>query len=102
MLKLRADNQNVPVIETVATTGAGVEQLVAAVEARGRQGDVERRSRRNRRIQRLVAQFAARRIRDSVLGLSSEQASEVFALAREGSISIEEAADRALKWLARA
>jgi LAO/AO transport system kinase len=99
MLKLRAGNQNVPVIETIATTGAGVEQLVAAVEAQGRQGGEEKRSRRIRRIRRLVAQFAARRVRDSVLELSSEQALEIFALAHEGSISIEEAADRALKWL---
>ena len=32
MLKLRAENRDVPVIETIATTGAGVEQLVDAVD----------------------------------------------------------------------
>lgn len=100
MLKLRADNQNVPVIETVATTGAGVEQLVAAVEAQGRRKGEDARSRRVRRIQRLVAQLAARRVRDSVLGLAGERASEIFASARDGRISIEEAADRVLKMLA--
>src|ERR1700677_2958345 len=96
MLKLRSSNQNVAVIETVATTGNGVESLVAAVEARGILTAEEKRARRSRRIQRLVAQLAGRRVRDRVLGLASAEASAIFTSALEARISIAEAADRVL------
>jgi LAO/AO transport system kinase len=99
MLKLRSSNQNVAVIETVATTGNGVESLVAAVEARGILTAEEKRARRSRRIQRLVAQLAGRRVRDRVLGLASAEASAIFTSALEARISIAEAADRVLEVL---
>lgn len=102
MLKLRADNRDVPVIETIATTGAGVEQLVDAVDLQRRRTDEEKRSRQFRRIRRLVAQAAARKVRESVLELSSEQAADVFMRTREGSVSVEEAADWALGCIAQA
>jgi LAO/AO transport system ATPase len=96
MLKLRADNQNVSVIETVATTGKGVEGLVEAVEAQVMWTAEERQARRGRRIQRLVAQLAGRRVRDYVMGLASAEASAIFVLALEGHIGIAEAAERVL------
>jgi LAO/AO transport system kinase len=97
MLKLRSDNQNVPVIETVATTGKGVESLVAAIDAQGIRTAEERRARRSRRIQRLIAQRAARRVRDSILGLANAEAAAIFAAAQDGRISIVEAAEQVLQ-----
>jgi LAO/AO transport system kinase len=96
MLKLRRDKQDVPVVETVATNGAGVADLAAAIEALGGKTASKKRASRTKRIQRLVAQLAGRRVRDRVLGLTSAQASAAFAAAGEGRISIAEAADQVL------
>jgi LAO/AO transport system kinase len=99
MLKLRANNQAIPVIETVATTGMGVDLLVEAIVARGAGTTEEKRGRRRRRIQRLVAQYAGRLVRDRVLALAGPDASAVFASAQEGRVSIAEAAAQILRGL---
>ena len=64
MLSLRADLRDVPVIETVATSGAGIEALAAAIDARANGTATQKRANRLRRIRRLIAQSAGRRIRD--------------------------------------
>ncbi len=101
MLKLRRDNQDVPVIETVATTGTGVAELAAAIEARAGKTAAEKRAGRAKRIQRLVAQLAGRRVRDGILRLTSAEAAEACACAQEGRFSIAEAADQVLRTVLR-
>ncbi|MGO9771254.1 MAG: methylmalonyl Co-A mutase-associated GTPase MeaB [Roseiarcus sp.] len=101
MLKLRRERQDVPVIETVATTGAGVAGLAAAVEARAGKTAQEKRTSRTKRVQRLVAQLAGRRVCDAVLALTSAEAAAAFASAREGRISVAEAADQVLRIVLR-
>jgi len=101
MLKLRRERQDVPVIETVATTGAGVAGLAAAVEARAGKTAQEKRASRTKRVQRLVAQLAGRRVCDAVLALTSAEAAAAIASAREGRISVAEAADQVLRIVLR-
>ena len=70
---LRADQRDVPVIETVATSGAGVEALAAAIDARANGTATQKRANRLRRIRRLIAQSAGRRIRDHILTLDAPE-----------------------------
>ena len=71
MLKLRADNRDVAVVETVATSGDGVAQLAAAIDARAARTPSQKRAIRLRRVRRLVAQSAGRQIRDRILRLTT-------------------------------
>ena len=99
MLVLRAERREIPVIETVATSGAGVDALSAAVAQRGALRDQKRAS-RLRRVRRLVAQSAGRRIRDRILALDTSQSDALLQDALEGHCGIAEAVDRFLRLLA--
>jgi LAO/AO transport system kinase len=100
MLSLRADSRDVPVIETVATSGAGIEALAAAIDARANGTATQKRANRLRRIRRLIAQSAGRRIRDHILTLDGPQSDALMIDALEGRCGIAEAVDRVLRMIA--
>jgi GTPase len=100
MLRLRSENRDVAVVETVATTSQGIDALAAAIDDRAAAAGSDRRARRLQRIRRLIAHVAGQRIRDRVLAMVDDEAHALFKLALEGRIGIGEAADRALDLLA--
>jgi LAO/AO transport system kinase len=97
MLRLRSDPGNVQVIETVATSGAGVAALAAAIEARSGRSVTEKQARRLRRVRRLIAQSAGRRIRDRILAIDAPQSDTLLQAALEGHCGIAEAAEQLLR-----
>ena len=99
MLKLRSENRDVAVVETVATTGHGIEALAAAIDDRAAAAGSEKRVKRLQRMRRLIAHIAGGRIRDRVLSMADDEALAIFKQALEGRIGIGEAADRALDLL---
>jgi LAO/AO transport system kinase len=99
MLALRTEQRDVPVIETVATSGVGVEALAAAVDARAGRSATQKRASRLRRIRRLIAQTAGRRIRDRILALDAPQSDALVQAVLEGRCGIADAADGFLRLL---
>jgi len=99
MLSLRAQQRDVPVIETVATSGVGIYALAAAIEARSNVSAAQKRANRLRRIRRLIAQSAARRIRDQILALDGPQSDALLFDALEGNCGIAEAVERMLRMI---
>jgi LAO/AO transport system kinase len=99
MLTLRAEHRDVPVLETVATSGAGVEALAAAIEARANSSAAQKRANRLRRIRRLIAQSAGRQIRDRILRLDSPQSDALLLATLEGHCGIAEAVESVLRLL---
>ena len=99
MLTLRTDRRDAPVIETVATSGAGVDALAAAIDARAGLSAAQKRANRLRRVRRLIAQSAGRHIRERILALEVAQSDALFQAAAEGHCGIAEAVDRLLHLL---
>ena len=99
MLMLRTEQRDVPVIETVATSGAGVDALAAAVEARTNLCPEKKRASRLGRVRRLIAQTASRKIRDRILALDAAESDAHVASVLEGHCSIGMAVDRLLRLL---
>ncbi len=99
MLALRAEQGDVPVIETVATSGTGVEALGAAVDARAGRSATQKRASRLRRVRRRIAQTAGRRIRDRILTLEAPQSDALVQAALEGRCGIADVADGFLRLL---
>jgi len=97
MLKLRRENQDVPVIETVATQETGIDSLRSAIESRiGRSAD-EKVLRRARRMRRLIAQRAGYLVRDLVLDSAGEEMDALVKAASAGDVDLATAVRRALK-----
>ena len=97
MLSLRRESdRNVPVIETVASSGQGVAQLLEAVFSSAPQTPVERKARRRARVHRLMAEAAAAEIRRRVMARTDEAFMETLTRIEVGEISIEAAARAAL------
>jgi LAO/AO transport system kinase len=99
MLALRTEQRDVPVIETVATSGAGVEALAAAVDARVGRSAMQKRASRLRRVRRLIAQTAGRQIRDRILMLDTPESDALVQGALEGRCGITDAANGFLRLL---
>ena len=99
MLMLRAEQRDVPVIETVATSGAGVDALAAAVEARTALAPEKKRASRLHRVRRLIAQTAGRRIRDRILALDAAASEEIVQAVLDGQCGVGAAVDRLLRLL---
>ncbi len=97
MLKLRVDNRDVAVVETVATSGVGVAELVAAIDARAARTPSQNRANRLRRVRRLVAQSAGRQIRDRVLSLDDAETDAILEAALRGDVGIAEAAGHLMR-----
>jgi len=97
MLSLRRESdRNVPVIETVASSGQGVAQLLEAVFGVAPQTPVERQARRRARVHRLMAEAAAAEIRRRVMARTDEAFMDTLTRIEAGEISIEAAARAAL------
>jgi LAO/AO transport system kinase len=99
MLVLRADSRDVPVVETVATSGAGVDALAAAVEARTNTSPREKRANSLRRVRRLIAQSAARQMRDQILALDVPESDALLQAVLDGRCGVGDAVDRLLRLL---
>jgi len=99
MLALWVEQRDVPVIETVATSGTGVEALAAAMDARAGRSATQKRASRLRRVRRLIAQTAGRQIRDRILTLDAHQSDERVQAALDGRCGIANAAGGFLRLL---
>jgi LAO/AO transport system kinase len=96
MLELRRQNRDVPVLETVALTETGIDALHDAIMGRLAAGTGDKRSRRERRLRRLIADCAGRFVRDLIRDAGDELADLVQAAA-SGEIGVDAAARRALR-----
>ena len=101
MLMLRTEQRDVPVIETVATSGAGVDALAAAVEARTNLCPEKKRASRLARVRRLIAQTASRKDPGPNSGARHCGVRRAFASCLEGHCGIGTAVDRLLRLLAQ-
>ena len=81
MLELRRQNRDVPVLETVALTETGIDALHDAIMGRLAAGTGDKRSRRERRMRRLIADCAGRFVRDLIRDAGDELADLVQAAA---------------------
>jgi LAO/AO transport system kinase len=97
MLSLRRESdRNVPVIETVASSGQGVAQLLEAVFSVAPQTPVERQARRRARVHRLMAEAAAAEVRRRVMARTDEAFMDTLTRIEAGEISVEAAVRAAL------
>lgn len=98
MLSLRrAGEADVPVLETVASEGRGVAELLAAVEACARRQPDDAAARRRARIRRLVADGAAAEMRRRVLAWDDVAFTDMLARAERGEIDIDAVARAAME-----
>ncbi len=97
MVKLRRDNQDVPVVETVATQEAGIESLCSTVDALLAAGARDRKRNRERRIRRLIAESAGRMVHEYISAAVGGEMADLVKAAASGEIAITAAARRALK-----
>jgi LAO/AO transport system kinase len=96
MLELRRQNRDVPVLETVALTETGIDALHDAIMSRVAASAGDKRSRRERRMRRLIADCAGRIVRDLIRNAGDELADLVQAAASR-EIGVDAAARRALR-----
>jgi len=96
MLELRRQNRDVPVLETVALTETGIDALHDAIMSRLAASAGDKRSRRERRMRRLIADCAGHIVRDLIRDAGDELADLVQAAASR-EIGVDAAARRALR-----
>lgn len=97
MLSLRREaDRNVPVIETVATSGQGIAELLEAVFNVAPRSQAERQARRRARIHRLIAEAAAADIRRSIMERSDKPFRDTLRQVEIGELTITAAAHTAL------
>jgi LAO/AO transport system kinase len=101
MLELRRDNRDVPVVETVALTEAGIDALHDAVTRRLAGSASDKQKRRERRMRRLIADRAGRIVRYLVRDADGGDLARLVEAAASGEIDIAEAAARALSRIRR-
>ena len=97
MLGLRRQKRDVPVIETVALTEAGIDALHEAITSRLAACAGDKRKKRERRMRRLIAERAGRIARDIVRDADGSDLAQLTQAAASGEIGIDAAAQRALK-----
>ena len=97
MLGLRRQKRDVPVIETVALTEAGIDALHEAITSRLAACAGDKRKKRERRMRRLIAERAGRIARDIVRDADGGDLAQLTQAAASGEIGIDAAARRALK-----
>jgi LAO/AO transport system kinase len=97
MLELRRQKRDVPVIETVALTEAGIDALHEAITSRLAACAGDKRKKRERRMRRLIAERAGRIARDIVRDADGSDLAQLTQAAASGEIGIDAAAQRALK-----
>lgn len=96
MLKLRRDNYDTPIVETVATKDTGIDALCAAIDRLIVTRTDAKEPSRQRRMRRLIAQAAGRVIHDHLRDADSSELERLVKAAASGEIGIAEAAVRAL------
>lgn len=97
MLSLRREtDRNVQVIETVATSGQGIAELLDAVFNVTPRSQDERQARRRARIHRLIADAAASEARRTIMGRSDESFKDTLRQVEIGELTIAAAARMAL------
>lgn len=97
MLSLRREtDRNVPVIETVASSGQGIVELVEAVFNVAPRTPAERQARRRARTHRLLAETAAAEVRRSILERTDEPFLNTLQQVEAGELAIAAAARAAL------
>lgn len=97
MLSLRRESdRNVPVIETVASSGQGIVELLEAVLNVAPRTPAERQARRRARIRRLVAEAAAAEVRRAIMERSDETFLNALREVEAGELAIAAAARMAL------
>jgi LAO/AO transport system kinase len=96
MLKLRRDNRDVAVVETIATKDNGIERLVEAIDARLALGIADRQKRRERRVRRLIAAAASRAVHGFIRDATSGEIESIIKAASVGEIDVPTAVERAL------
>jgi len=90
MLSLRREGgADVPVLETIASEGRGVAELLAAVDARSTVPPEDALARRRARIRRLVAEGAAAEMRRRILSCKDAAFLETLAQAERSEIGID-------------
>lgn len=93
MLSLRREEEaDVPVLETIASEGRGMVELLAAVDACATTRPEDAQARRRARIRRLVADGAAAEMRRRILGSEDAAFIEMLGRAARGEIDIDTAA----------
>ncbi|MFG1299820.1 methylmalonyl Co-A mutase-associated GTPase MeaB [Xanthobacter sp. V3C-3] len=93
MLSLRREEEaDVPVLETIASEGCGMVELLAAVDACATTRPEDAQARRRARIRRLVADGAAAEMRRRILGSEDAAFIEMLGRAARGEIDIDTAA----------
>ncbi|QRG06795.1 methylmalonyl Co-A mutase-associated GTPase MeaB [Xanthobacter dioxanivorans] len=97
MLSLRRKGEaDVPVLETTASEGRGVAELLAAVDACATRQPEDAAARRRARIRRLVAEGAAGEMRRRILAWDDAAFIETLARTERGEIDIDTAARAAM------
>ncbi|WP_229186341.1 methylmalonyl Co-A mutase-associated GTPase MeaB [Bradyrhizobium oropedii] len=98
MLSLRRESdRDVPVIETVASSGQGVDELLRAVLKLVPRTPAEREARRRARLHRLVAEAAAAEVRGRIMGRTDQAVLDALRQVEAGELSADEAARAVLK-----
>jgi len=97
MLSLRRESdRNVPVIQTVASSGKGVAELLEAVVNLAPREPAEREARRRARVRRLIAEAAAAEVRRRIMGRTDKVFLDTLARMEVDGISLEAAVHAAL------
>ena len=95
MLELRHPDARVPVLATTATTGDGIPALADAIEAAAStMSAADRVARRRRHLRKLIADAAARLLRDRLLARDDEELEKLCRAVAQGEIDVLTAAGR--------
>lgn len=98
MVKLRSpEKEEVRVVATSATSGIGIDELMAEIDRLAQTGRAERQGQRAFRLRRLVARSAARRIGRELMDLCDSRCDALLQQVQTGEIDIEAAAWEALR-----
>ncbi len=89
------------VLRTVATSGAGIAELADAITARWVDGAGGRRASPRRRARRLIVAAAADRVRTALEALDDKAIEALCDAVLDGSLDIDEAAQRGLELIAK-
>lgn len=89
------------VLRTVATSGAGIAELADAITARRVDGAGGRRASPRRRARRLIVAAAADRVRTALEALDDKAIEALCDAVLDGSLDIDEAAQRGLELIAK-
>ncbi|HLN11040.1 MAG TPA: methylmalonyl Co-A mutase-associated GTPase MeaB [Xanthobacteraceae bacterium] len=98
MLELRESGARVPVLAVTATNGEGIAQLADAIESAAQATTAQTRMERSRRhVRRLLADAAARFVRDHLIARDDPAFDQLCQSVAQGGIDVLTAAERLLE-----